>query len=195
MYFSIQIIRRCWRRFCFMGLLLLGMTACTNLNAQRNDADLVPVSVIGVQHMGENFSVGVFYIDGAGGSNIGRGGGGGKSVCCSSLPAKWYPDMTTVVRWSVVDWSHENRAEIEVENYASIKSGGRFKATVPIEQYDKASNLYVHFFPGGKVRVTTRLKDLIPDGPHEDATAMLGVPVQELFTKEELLQKRSGSTQ
>jgi len=190
-HFMNSRVRRYWTRFCFAGLLLLGTTACANLNAQRNTADSVPVGVIGVQHMGEKFSVGIFYIDGAGGTNVGRAGGGGGSVCCGSLPAKWHPGMTAVVRWSVVDWSHENRAEIEAENYTSIKSGGRFKATVLIEKYDEPGRVYVHFFPGGKVRViSSNLGVLHPDypilyGPHDDATATEGVAVEELFSPEE----------
>lgn len=201
MHSAKQGIRRCWTYVCFVGLLFLGLAACANLQAQRVNTDLVPVGVIGVQHMGPNFNVSEFYIDNAGGGNIPRTGGGGGNICCAALPKKWHPGMTALVRWSVGDWSHENRAEIEAENYTSIKSGGLFKATVPIEKYDTPDDIYVHFFPGGKVRViSSNLGVLHPDypipyGPHDDATATVGVPVQELFTKEELLQKRTGATQ
>ena len=170
-------ILRCWARVCFMGVLLLGLTACANLTAQRASGDFVPVGVVGVQHMGPDFNVAVFYIDGAGGSNVGRGGGGGGSLCCASLPRKWRPSMTTVVRWSVNDWQKD--------------TGYAYKAVVPIEKYDDPGRIYVHFFPGGKVRViSSNLGVLHPDypilyGPHDDATATEGVAVEELFSPEE----------
>lgn len=186
---SISIYGNRWHTLFSVILLALGLTACANLSAERTNAEAIPVSVIGQHHMGPNFNVAVFYVDDAGGSNIGRGGGGGSSVCCAMLPRKWYPGMTAIVRWSIGDWSHENRAEIEAENYQSLRSGGLYKATVPIEQYDNPSNIYVHFFPGGKVRVTTRLKDAIQDGPHDDLTATSGVRVDALFSSEEKVER------
>ncbi|WP_155416554.1 DUF3304 domain-containing protein, partial [Burkholderia vietnamiensis] len=55
-----------------------------------------------------------FAITGPSGSGIGGGGpnvmpvradgrpsGGGKAVCCTSLPAEWQPDLKLTVRWLV----------------------------------------------------------------------------------------------
>jgi len=183
---------RRWRIYLFASLLFTGLTACAHLNEQRTNTDFLPVSVVGMQHMGPDFNVSDFYVDGAAGGNIGRGGGGG-SMCCANLPRKWRPGMSVVVRWSVGDWSHENRAEIEAGNYKSVRSGGAYKATVPVEKYDKPGRLYTHFFPGGKVRVLVGAgspERAIPDAPHDDPTATVGVRMEALFSKEELEKRR-----
>ncbi|RFB73237.1 MULTISPECIES: DUF3304 domain-containing protein [unclassified Herbaspirillum] len=173
-------------RHVLAGLLGLVLGSCALPRT------FTPVQIEGVQHLGPDYNISQFYIDGASGGNVGRGGGGGGGPCCANLPDKWYPGMKSVVRWSVGDWSQENRAEIEKGNYRSVKSGGAFKATVPIEKYDQIGRVYVHFFPGGKVRVvvatagSTNKDHPIPYGLHDDDTATKGVEVETLFTKEEL---------
>lgn len=37
--------------------------------------DRIPVSIVGVQHLGSNYLINRFFVDGYGGSNVGRGGG------------------------------------------------------------------------------------------------------------------------
>ncbi len=178
-------------RYVLAGLLGLVIGGCALPRT------FTPVQIEGVQHLGPDYNISQFYIDGASGSNVGREGSGG-GVCCANLPDKWYPGMKSVVRWSVNDWSHENRAQTSKGDYSSLKYGGTFKATVPVEKYDRVGRLVVHFFPGGKVRVVIGVYDLeelnLPAQqqdsnrkPSDDATA--GVEVETLFTKEELKQR------
>lgn len=113
------------------------------------------VDVTGVHHLGPNFNVSQFFVDGYYGSNVGRGGGGGSNVCCVLLPKKWRPGLSAEVRWSLNDWSHEKPSEVEAGNYDSVAGGGSYIATVPVERYEKASHVWVHFYTGGKVRIVS----------------------------------------
>jgi len=45
--------------------------------------DLVAVDLGGTHHIGPDFNISSFYVNGANGFNVGREGGGGSSVCCS----------------------------------------------------------------------------------------------------------------
>ncbi|TFI16860.1 DUF3304 domain-containing protein [Herbaspirillum sp. 3R-11] len=176
-------------RHVLAGLLGLVLGSCALPRT------FTPVQIEGVQHLGPDYNISQFYIDGASGGNVGRGGGGGGGPCCANLPDKWYPGMKSVVRWSVNDWSHENRAQTSKGDYSSLKYGGTLKATVPVEKYDHTANIFVHFFPGGKVRVVVGVYDLQrirPPAQQQDPNwkpideATQGVEVEALFTKEEL---------
>ena len=121
----------------------------------RDEEDLVPASIVGVQHLGPDYNIGEFYVNGYYGSNVGREGGGGGFVCCVMLPSKWRPGLVAEVKWEVNDWSKEDIAEIKAENYRSIRTEGLYGAIVPIEKYEIAHDVYVHFFPEGKVRIVS----------------------------------------
>jgi hypothetical protein len=190
-----------WLRMLVISMLALVFTACVSVQATGQEEKSTPVSLTGVHHLGPNFNISSFYIDGAGGSNIGRGGGGGSSVCCVAIPKQWRPGLTAEVRWGVGDWTKENRAEIEAGNYKSVTAEGIYKAIVPIEKYDEPGRLYVHFFSGGKVRVV--VSDTYPEGkrhpiqgndPHAADSATVGTRIEAMFTEEELaesLRKRA----
>ena len=92
------------------------------------------------------------------------------------------------VKWDVNDWSKEVRAEIDAQNYRSVGTEGLYIATVPIEKYEPASDVYVHFFPRGKVRLVSTMYGVlspqhpIPYGEREgDETATAGKRVKDLF--------------
>jgi hypothetical protein len=64
---------------------------------------------------------------------------------------------------------------------------------VPVEKYISAENIYVHFFPSGKVRVVSstsgpggRLHPILQDDPRAAEIATIGTPVDDLFTESEL---------
>lgn len=150
------------------------------------------VSITGVHHMGDKFNVAEFYIDGYDGSNVGREGGGGSDVCCVLLPKKWRPGLSVDLRWSVNDWSHENRAQIDAGNDDSV-SGMGYIAHVPVERYEVAEHVWVHFYPGGRARVVSSFpgsggpKHPIQDNdPHAIDSATQGREVKALFTTAEL---------
>lgn len=189
-----QFLARRW----LIGLLLCAaagsaLTWCfQSVRATIRAQSFAGVSLTGVHHMGDKFNVAQFYVDGYDGSNVGREGGGGSDVCCVMLPRKWRPGLSVEVRWSVNDWTHENRTEIAAGNDRSI--GGRgYIARVPVEPYEVAAHLWVHFFAGGRARVVSSpigswgSKHPIHDeDPHAIDTATTGREVDALFSPEEL---------
>ncbi|WP_369698898.1 DUF3304 domain-containing protein [Duganella violaceipulchra] len=131
--------------------------------SSRED-EFVPTDIVGVQHLGHNFNITDFYVNKYSGTNVGREGGGGGSVCCVIIPVRWRPGLIVEVRWKVADWSNENRTEIAAGNFKSVTTKGPYIARVPVEKYETPGNLYVHFFPRGRVRVRSvsmNLKHLV----------------------------------
>ncbi|QJD90292.1 DUF3304 domain-containing protein [Duganella dendranthematis] len=162
--------------------------------------DFTPAGITGVQHLGNGYLISSFYVDKYGGDSVGRDGGGGSIVCCAMLPLKWRPGLAVEVRWRVEDWTRENRAEIDAGNYQSVTEKGVYIAKVPIEQYDEPHDLYVHFFPRGRVRVlSTKYSVSSPVHPvlfgqrEGGLLATAGLPIRAIFSPSELaeISKRS----
>lgn len=165
----------------------------TRLPWWNNDDEFGAAGIVGVQHLGKDYPVAHFYINKYGGGSVGRDGGGGGIVCCLMIPMHWRPGLTVEVRWMVEDWSRENQAEIEAGNYRSVSVKGIYIANVPVERYEDSSDVYVHFFPRGRVRVLSTMHSVtsrfhpVPFGPMDgDSMATAGWPVKELFTQAEL---------
>jgi len=150
---TVRTLRNLLSQHYYAQLLavLMLLSACETYG----HASSVPASIVGVQHMGKNFSVAEFYVNGYEGGTAGRLGGGGAYVCCVSLPGKWRPDLKVEVRWKVVNWTNEVRSEIAKQNYRSLSFDGPYVARVPVEKYDHVGDLYVHFLANGRVRVVS----------------------------------------
>jgi hypothetical protein len=189
-----KFIARVLRRpvFCVLVGVLVGVAfyVATDLwpKSGNEDDELLPAGITGVNHLGPKYNIGEFYVNGYYASNVGREGGGGGTVCCAMIPRKWRPGLVVEVKWGVNDWSKEVRAEIDAQNYRSLSTEGLYIATVPVEKYDPASDVVVHFFPGGKVRVLSSMLDVmhpdypIPYGQREgDEKATIGRRVKDLF--------------
>jgi len=188
-----------WLHKLAMSLLVLTFAGCASVQAGVNESNFTSVELTGVQHMGPNFNISDFYVDHTSGSNVGRGGGGGGIVCCVALPKKWRPNFTVEVRWAVGDWSKQNKEETALGNFQSI-TFERYKAIVPVEKYDEAEHVWVHFFAGGKIRVVSsapgslsKLHPIKRDDPRAIDTATVGIPVEALFMQEELAEMRRKS--
>jgi hypothetical protein len=190
-----QNIRLSWLRTLSIFILALVFTACASVQATGQEEKSTPVSLTGVHHLGPNFNIDDFYLDGGSGGKVGREGSGG-TVCCVAIPKQWRPGLTTEVRWGVGDWSKEILAETAAGNYKSLSSAGIYKAQVPIEKYDEPGRVYVHFFSGGRVRViVSSVGPLSKDHPiqsgdsHAVDSATKGTRIDALFTEEELDKK------
>jgi len=182
-----------WKKLLSISFSAMALIACSGIHTTTKGDQFTGVGLTGVQHIGPDFNISDFYVDGYPGSNVGRGGGGGRDVCCVNLPNKWRAGLSVDVRWAVGDWSKENLSEIAAGNYKSITSAGAYKAIVPVEKYDTPEQLYVHFFPGGKVRVVSSFlgygnpaHPILRNDPRAADSATAGIPIKELFTKEEL---------
>ena len=151
------------------------------------------VSLTGVHHMGDKFNIPQFYVDGYDGSNVGREGGGGSNVCCVLLPRKWRPGLSVEVRWAIDDFTRETPAEVALDNFDSVVGGGTYIAQVPVERYEVAEHLWVHFFAGGKARAVSSSigswgskHPIQEDDPHAGDHATAGRKVSALFSTAEL---------
>ena len=162
---------------------------------ENHNSKFASVLFSGVHHMGPNFNIPDLYVDGYSRFNVQRTGSGG-DICCVNLPKAWRPGLTVDLRWAVGDWTNENRTEIENDNYGSV-SFKSYRAIVPVERYDTAAHLYVHFFSNGKARVVSSTTGHwgkghpITDDPREANIATVGTPVDELFTPAELAKRRA----
>ncbi len=185
------------KKYVFRSLFVLvaGVTLYAGYSEYRSsrEDEFVPTDIVGVQHLGHDFNISEFYVNKYGGTNVGREGGGGGSVCCVVLPRQWRPGLVVEVRWEVADWSHENRKEIEAGNFESVTTRGMYIAKVPVEKYETVGELYVHFFPRGRVRVVSTMYSTLSaahpvrHGPSDgDPKATAGWPIKEMFTQAEL---------
>lgn len=181
-----------WKRLCMLavGVLVAGWLSIAIRDGIKRE-DLVAVDLSGTQHIGPDFSIAPFFLNGANGFNVGREGGGGSSVCCVLLPKKWRPGLSVDLRWAVANWTKENHAEISVDEYKSI-TFDYFRALVPVERYESTGRVMVHFFAGGKARVVAGWpgpaeldEEFLPVDAHAAIVATVGQPSDDLFTKEE----------
>ena len=139
----------------FLSLLVLGMTAC------KGDDDAIPENgMIGTGTKVLNYTpwyIHTFEIKGPPGSGVSGVGpnvfpadsasepsGGGKEMCCSTIPYVWQPYLTLTVRWLA---------------YKKQNGNGKtswYKAdNVRIAKYDgkKLGGLWAIFLPGDRVRL------------------------------------------
>lgn len=149
----------------------------------------IPVSLTGVQHLGSDYRISDFYVDKYSGGTVGESGGGGSIVCCLMLPKKWYPGLKAEVRWEVRHIIRPSDPALpETEEVA-----GLYRAQVPVEVYATPGDFYVHFFPGGRVRIvvseftTTGKQHPIQRGDSSASRmATVGSAVKTLFTADEI---------
>lgn len=177
-----------------LGLLLLGMLV-RKMRKIHHSNQFAGVLITGHHHMGPNFSVSDFYVNGYSGSNVGREGGGGRAVCCVLLPKKWRHGLVAEVRWQVGDWTLANVTPKKKGTFNNAK-WKNYKAIVPVERYETAEQLYVHFFRNGRVRAVSSVLGVHhADHPvaHGDSSsevdATKGTVIAELFSKAELAER------
>lgn len=182
-------------------LIIFCVTAHGKQDLIIEDKDMLGVSIIGVQHLGENFNIPEFYVNGNWAGNVGKEGGGGGNVCCAMLPMKWRPGLVAEIRWSVADWSKQKEIEIKAGNYRSLV-WKKYKAIVPIEKYKSAEELYVHFFSEGKVRAVSSkfgtegsAHPVQRDDAKAATNAATGQLIDSMFTEVELAEIKRKNTE
>ena len=80
-----------WQRLLAASFAAIVLTGCAGIPAAGRDDQFTAVGMTSVLHTGPDFDISDFYVDGYPGSNVGRGGGGGRHMCCVSLPNQWRP--------------------------------------------------------------------------------------------------------
>jgi hypothetical protein len=139
--------------------------------------------------MGADYRIAEFYVDKYNGGAVGESGGGGSVVCCVLLPKKWYPGLTSDVRWEVRHILKPTDPTIPETEEVS----GFYHARVPVEPYTKVGDFYVHFFSNGAARIV--VSEFGPYGEKHpiqrsdssaNQAATVGSAVRSLFTPEEI---------
>jgi hypothetical protein len=180
-----------WKRLLLLALG--GLVAWWLYSSIRDGAEpeLVAVDLSGKQHIGPDFNISEFFLNGTNGFNVGREGGGGRDVCCVLLPKQWKPGLSVDLRWEVANWIESDKAR--KENLDVIPTFKHFRGQVPVEKYESPERVVVHFFEGGKARVVvgTHGSDelrhaILPADSHAADSATAGSQVDDMFTKEEL---------
>lgn len=118
----------------FMTILCaLLMTSCKERS--------VGVGVVGFNHTNDKY-INTFSVNGAPGPNVGPKEGGGKKMCCVSLPAEWRPGMQVKIWWQYGRLKDDDPAlpprqiELDVPKYG--KSVG---------------DVHVHFYANDKIKL------------------------------------------
>lgn len=106
----------------------------------------VGVTLTGLDHLAAHLSIQDFWVNGTAGH---QAGGGGRSVCCATVPDIDVPRQTVTVRWGVTNWPH--------------KAYSMHERVVPIERHDRRGTLFIHFLRDGTVRAV--LYDGYPEKP------------------------------
>jgi len=164
------------------GAIRVGVgIACLFLVASCSERT-VGVSVTGYNHTKDKY-VYMFSVNGAGGPNIEPNEGGGKMVCCASLPAEWRPGMRAKIWWQ---YGRKNdgdpqpppqQIELEVPNYGK-----------------RVGDIHVHFYDDDKVNLVISSCDLEhPLYPMDEKSRL---PWKAKSSKEDYLKwaKKAGGT-
>jgi len=155
------------------------------------DEDKVWVSIAAAHYFPPNHRIDEFYVDRLAYGNSGFDGYADMGMCCVWLPKHWRPGMKVDVRWVVSDWTGSPIDDKEHFDWEKVKLVGVYRATVPVERYEEADDVFVHFFNGGKVRVAPGVRDFRDKKNLEEsitkaeAKAIAGQKVSEAFTAKE----------
>jgi hypothetical protein len=139
-FFKFALLR--WLLPTFLAVVISG---CASAGSNRLMAEgKIATSISSVSHYGKGIGIGNFYVNGSwGGVQYNGWGGGGKTVCCISLPHTINAPIMVTVKW---------------ETYRTAVTEERWhEATVPLHISEAKPgtgyDMVVHFLPGHKVEV------------------------------------------
>ena len=141
----------------------LGLAACGPTTAKP-----VAVGITGYNFTAEG--VQEYYVNGMRGSNLPPYGGGGSTSCCVSLPAKWSPELTVKVSWTIGDytlpWSKLEPMTPD-ERSACCWRQRTLTKVVPVERYEeRVGRVQVFFLANDEMQVwVSNVGLLSPDHP------------------------------
>lgn len=148
-------------------LTLLLVSGC-----MAKESEMLGAPVEGYNHT--SVAINRFTVNGAGGPNIGPYGGGGKQVCCGSIPRYWRPGLRAIVEWerdpapkAYVNWPPLGTDGYRAAYKKHAANYTRHSVTVEIPQYQEAGTIKVHFLSCNQVRVSAdNIKPGYPGYPH-----------------------------
>jgi len=152
-----------WLIVLAMLVAALGLAACSPTAAKP-----VAVGITGYNFTAEG--VQEYYVNGMRGSNLPPYGGGGSTSCCVSLPAKWTPELTVKVSWTIGDytlpWSKLEPMTPD-ERSACCWRQRTLSKVVPVKRYDeRVGRVQVFFLANDQIQVwVSNVGLLSPDHP------------------------------
>ncbi|MET3914574.1 hypothetical protein ABID97_001356 [Variovorax sp. OAS795] len=134
----------------------LGLAACSPSAAKP-----VTVGITGYNFTAEG--VQEYYVNGMRGSNLPPYGGGGSTSCCVSLPAKWSPELTVKVSWTIGHytrpWGERKNMTVQEES-ACCWHQRTLSKVVSVERYEVGGIVQVFFLPHDEIKVWVSQYDL-----------------------------------
>lgn len=180
-----NLAKHTWTALLFAILISLGMRFL------KHDVEAELVSVSAVHYFPVNYRIDEFYVNSHAYGSSSFDGLAGGGLCCAWLPKQWKPGITVDVSWSVTDWTRTPIDDKINFDAAKIRIVGMYRAKVIVEKYDQPDDLFIHFFDGGYVRVTTGIqrfggpKSLLSEIASAKKLATKGRNVSELVTQED----------
>ncbi|MBM2885248.1 DUF3304 domain-containing protein [Chromobacterium phragmitis] len=159
MKISIELLSPRKRLFLFIGLIMfLLLSGCGEEN--------IAVSYLAVNHTDKPIDS-ITINDQGGILNVDAMGGGGKDVCCVTVPKTWRPGLTVKIGWEQGGhFLRDADGNFVMRNGDKVFIDGRWKfRTVPIPEYTAKQRQHfdIHFLPGDQVMV--KLSDILPWHP------------------------------
>ena len=152
--------------------LALLLVACVPSQPQHGPKDTFGSSVTAMDHDPSDTFVPTVYVNGRW---VGEAGMGGGIVADGiSLPYKWRPGLTAVVKWERCD-------RFDPKHPVPDEQACRWtEKVVPIHQYDEVGHTDVHLLQGDQVLIIpTMLDPMHPDYPGP------GYPTKDFFSNAE----------
>jgi Protein of unknown function (DUF3304) len=126
--------------FKWLRVLAVVMAPLLVACASTASEDTIGTSVSGVGHYGKRIGVADFFVNGQWAGAVTGWGGGGKSLCCVSLPRRTDKPVMVTVKWRTI------RSNVGEEAW--------HEQTVPVNFAEKdLQYLYIHFLSGHRVEV------------------------------------------
>ncbi|MGY0611839.1 DUF3304 domain-containing protein [Luteimonas sp. A501] len=102
----------------------------------------------------------------------GEGGGGGKTVCCISLPIRWHQDLQAKVRWERCD-------RFDRDNPVSDEEACQWhEKMVPVHPYDRVGATWLHIISDDEVLIIPSM--MAPNHPDYPGP---GYPEKDFFKR------------
>ncbi|WP_051092224.1 DUF3304 domain-containing protein [Aromatoleum toluclasticum] len=153
-----------------LGLLAFALTGCDVATRDAHDDTSSASGLSAYNYTTEGIQE--FYLDGAWGSGVGIGGGGGV-VCCVALPKYWHAGLSTTIEWRRSDCGKG----VDENGWSNCRNDPAnptraLKKTILIEPYEKPEDLQVLFLPDDEIRIyVTGLSPSHPEHPARIGTA------------------------
>jgi hypothetical protein len=125
-------------------ILVLGLAGCVEERGANVELSGLNYTDVGIS---------TFSVNGYNGPGIYPNGGGGKFVCCVTIPRKWHAGMTVTVKW--------------IEDKRTQTATKERIVDVPSYTAQDIGTFVVHFYPGDVVKVLVTAKvEGHPDYPY-----------------------------